>query len=213
MSLVGSKNGIDLYRVPNGQWIISGMYPHYEELEHLYESLKHNPDVSTTTSTVHGKQTILPKDLWQEPRQKYQQWLKDAFKTTGANIKSISYRDFNDLNIEKDIQVDDTAWIIEYNEHGHQTGHFHSVDRLHQTNTRFASAVMFFDDIKPTQQYKCNGCLWTVLQEPNGYTWDHKFHPEPGRVVVMDDRVFHGAYPTTQKRRCLVWDFNFTIEE
>jgi len=52
--------------------------------------------------------------------------------------------------------------------------------------------------------------MYTIMQNQYGYTYDHKFHPAPGRVVVMDDRVWHGAYPTEDNRRCLVWDFDIS---
>ena len=77
-------------------------------------------------------------------------------------------------------------------------------------NRRFATSVMLFDNITPTKQNQFNGCMYTVMQNQYGYTYDHKFHPTPGRVVVMDDRVWHGAYPTEDNRRCLVWDFDIS---
>ena len=77
-----------------------------------------------------------------------------------------------------------------------------------QQNKRFASSVMLFDHITPSKTNQFNGCMYTIMQNQFGYTYDHKFHPTPGRVVVMDDRVWHGAYPTEDNRRCLVWDFD-----
>ena len=84
---------------------------------------------------------------------------------------------------------------------------FHSTEKYKQENKRFASSVMFFDSLQPTKDNPFNGFFYTILQDPNGYTYDHKFHPSP-KVVVMDDRVWHGAYPTEDMRRCLVWDFD-----
>lgn len=210
--LTNSVDGLDFYFVENTQWIFSGIYPDYKELEFLYEELKSNKDIHLTTSTVRGKQTLLKEEIWRQQRGRYQEWILDSFATLQCPIVEIMYRNFNEIEVPTDIDVTETAWIIEYEEHGHQTGHFHSTERMHQNNPRFGSSVLFFDKIEPTEEYKSNGCLWTILQDPKGYTFQHMFHPDPGRCVVMDDRVFHGAYPTTKTRRCLVWDFDYRVE-
>jgi hypothetical protein len=71
---------------------------------------------------------------------------------------------------------------------------------------------MFFDDINPTRDNRWNGCLYTLLQNPYGYTYDHKFHPKAGQVIIMDDRVWHGTYPTEDNRRVFVSDFDVDNE-
>ena len=61
-----------------------------------------------------------------------------------------------------------------------------------------------FDTIK--SQKESHGCLYTIT----GCKWIYlrsKFHPESGKVVVFDDRVWHGAY-SRDMRRSLVWNFD-----
>jgi len=125
--------------------------------------------------------------------------LLDCFKQVDLPITQIT---------ERTEGQESKAWTINYFPDGWQAGHFHSTDRVSQQNKRFASSVMLFDHITPSKTNQFNGCMYTIMQNQFGYTYDHKFHPTPGRVVVMDDRVWHGAYPTEDNRRCLVWDFD-----
>ena len=37
MSLLKKVNGIDLYLVQNQHWIVSAIYPHYKDLEDLFD--------------------------------------------------------------------------------------------------------------------------------------------------------------------------------
>ena len=197
MSLLKKINDIELYVVPNQHWIVSAVYPYYKDMEHLFDFS--TADMSSGHCTVNGIQKPLLPEEWTRERVDYQMWLLDIFKQVSVPIKEINYREDG---------PDTKAWTINYFPGGWQAGHFHSIDRMAQSNARFASSVMFFDHIKPTKHNRFNGCLYTVLQDQNGYTYDHKFHPEPGRVVIMDDRVRHGVYPTEDNRRSLVWDFD-----
>lgn len=197
MSLLRTVNNIDLYLVPNQHWIVSAVYPYYKDMEHLFDFT--GEDISTGSCTVNGIQKPLQDNEWTEQRQTYKKWMLDIFQQLKLPINSIT---------EKQDGQTHKAWTINYFSGGWQAGHFHSTDRVAQSNKRFASSVMFFDHIKPTKDNRFNGCMYTILQDPNGYTYDHKFHPEPGRVVIMDDRVWHGAYPTEDNRRCLVWDYD-----
>jgi hypothetical protein len=197
MSLLRSSNGIDLYVVPNQHWVVSAVYPYYKDMEHLFDFT--NSDISKGSCTVNGIQKPLDYDEWSKEREQYKSWLLDIFKE--INLPVLEIHDKFDNQLYK-------AWTINYFPGGWQAGHFHSTDRVKQHNQRFASSVMLFDHIKPTKDNLFNGCMYAIMQDQNGYTYDHKFHPEPGRVIVMDDRVWHGAYPTEDNRRCLVWDFD-----
>lgn len=197
MSLLRSSNGIDLYVVPNQHWVVSAVYPNFKDMEHLFDFS--NADISNGSCTVNGIQKPLDYDEWSRERQDYTSWLLSIFKDVNLPITQINDK------VEGQLYK---AWTINYFPGGWQAGHFHSTDRVAQSNRRFASSVMFFDYIRPTKDNMFNGCLYTIMQDQSGYTYDHKFHPEPGRVVVMDDRVWHGAYPTEDNRRSLVWDFD-----
>ena len=198
MSLLKTVNGIELYVTPNQHWVVSAVYPDYEDMLHLFDFS--NADISRGSCTVNGIQKPLQDEEWTKEREKYKSWLLNIFKEVQLPINQITER-VGEEQAHK-------AWTINYFEGGWQAGHFHSTDRGQQANRRFASSVMMFDHLKPTKNNIFNGCMYTILQDPNGYTYDHKFHPTPGKVIVMDDRVWHGAYPTEDNRRVLVWDFD-----
>jgi len=197
MSLLKKVNNIELYMTQNQHWVLSAIYPHYKDLEELFDFT--TADIANGTCTVNGIQKPLEYDEWTKQRQEYKTWLLDCFKQVDLPITQIT---------ERTEGQESKAWTINYFPNGWQAGHFHSTDRMSQQNKRFASSVMLFDHITPSKTNQFNGCMYTVMQNQFGYTYDHKFHPTPGRVVVMDDRVWHGAYPTEDNRRCLVWDFD-----
>tara|TARA_B100001093_G_scaffold19638_1_gene17686 strand:- start:1290 stop:1889 length:600 start_codon:yes stop_codon:yes gene_type:complete len=197
MSLLKKVNGVELYLVQNQHWVMSAIYPYYQDMESLFDFT--SADISSGTCTVNGIQKPLVNDEWATQRSDYKTWLLDCFKQVDLPVTQIT---------ERTEGTDSKAWTINYFPGGWQAGHFHSIDRTQQSNKRFASSVMLFDHITPSKTNQFNGCMYTVMQNQYGYTYDHKFHPTPGRVVVMDDRVWHGAYPTEDNRRCLVWDFD-----
>lgn len=197
MALINKVNDIELYVVPNQQWIVSAHYPNYKDLEKFFDFT--NEDISKGSCTVSGIQRPIRNEEWENERQDYKDWFLDIFKQVQVPIKKIT---------DRETQQEHKAWTINYFPGGWQAGHFHSTHKFDQSNKRFASSVMFFDELKPKKKNPFNGCLSTVLQNPDGYSYDHKFHPTPGMVVVMDDRVWHGAYPCEDNRRCFVWDFD-----
>jgi len=199
MSLLKKVNDIELYLTQNQHWIVSAIYPNYKDLEDLFDFT--TADIAKGTCTVNGIQKPLEDNEWSKQRQEYKKWLIDCFKQVDLPITKIT---------ERTEGQESKAWTINYFPGGWQAGHFHSTDRMAQSNRRFASSVMLFDHITPSKTNQFNGCMYTVMQNQYGYTYDHKFHPTPGRVVVMDDRVWHGAYPTEDNRRCLVWDFDIS---
>ena len=201
MALLKTIGDIEMYFVPNQHWVVSAIYPDYKEMLPLLDFT--SADVSRGTCTVNGIQRIIENDEWIKQRTKYKNWMVDTFKQLDMPIKEVSERES-----ESPTDLSTRAWTINYFEGGWQAGHFHSTDRPKQQNRRFGSSVMMFDKIEPTRKNMFNGCNYVVLQDPYGYTYDHKFHPEPGRVIMMDDRVWHGAYPTEDNRRVLVWDFD-----
>jgi len=197
MSLIRKNNNIELYAVPNQHWIVTAEYPFYQDLEKLFDFT--NEDISKGSCTVSGIQKPIKDSEWDKERAEYKKWFLDIFKQVDVPISKIT---------DRQDEQEHKAWTINYFPGGWQAGHFHSTRKTDQSNKRFCSSVMFFDELTPTKKNPFNGCLYTVLQSPNGYSYDHKFHPEPGRVIMMDDRVWHGAYPTEDNRRVLVWDFD-----
>lgn len=195
MSLIKIVNGAELYVVPNQQFVICADYPDYEEFLPFFDFT--TSDISERTSTVNGIQKSIPNKNWTKERQKYMDWLLSIFDDLQVPIRSIAPR-----------PDEYPAWTVNYFEGGWQAGHFHSTNKMAQDNKRFISTVMFFDHIQPTKDNRWNGCLYTILQNEYGYTYDHKFHPSPGRVVILDDRVWHGTYPTEDNRRVFVSDFD-----
>lgn len=195
MALMKNIEGIEFYAVPNQQWVVCAEYPDYEELLPFFDFT--GVDISERTATVNGVQRPIANDEWAKQREKYIAWLQEVFETLQLPISNTTPR-----------QDDYPSWTVNYFADGWQAGHFHSTDKMGQQNKRFISTVMFFDHIEPTRDNRWNGCLYTLLQNQFGYTYDHKFHPAPGRVVIMDDRVWHGTYPTTDNRRVFVSDFD-----
>lgn len=198
MSLVFQQDSLEVYRVPNGQWILSSVYPDYEKFLDLFKTL--GEDVSGATTTMHGRQCTFetPND-WQSLYDDYSKWMLEQFKIAQAPVKELIPRPGK------------SSWIVDYNPGGYQVGHFHSTERNNQENARFASSVMLFDNIPPHKDNMWDGVLYTLLTDPNGYMYEHKFHSQPGRVVVMDDRVYHGVYPTSKPRKSFVWDFDYKV--
>tara|TARA_B100001287_G_scaffold55094_1_gene43554 strand:- start:102 stop:722 length:621 start_codon:yes stop_codon:yes gene_type:complete len=201
MALLKKVNDIEFYFVPNQHWVVSAFYPDYKDLEFLLDFT--TADMSAGSCTVNGIQQFIENEDWTEQRTKYKKWMSDVFEQLGMPIQSVVER-----QPETPTDLSTRAWTVNYFPGGWQAGHFHSTDRAGQQNRRFGTSVMMFDRIEPTRKNLFNGCNYVVLQGNNGYTYDHKFHPEPGKVIMMDDRVWHGAYPTDENRRVLVWDFD-----
>lgn len=195
MSLIKTVNGAELYLVPNQQFVISAEYPDYEDFLPFFDFT--SVDMSERTSTVNGIQKQISNDSWSKERSKYIDWMLGIFEDLQVPIKTVTPR-----------PDEYPAWTVNYFEGGWQAGHFHSTNKMTQDNKRFISTVMFFDNIQPTKDNRWNGCLYTLLQNQYGYTFDHKFHPSPGKVVILDDRVWHGTYPTEDNRRVFVSDFD-----
>tara|TARA_Y100000114_G_scaffold155813_1_gene181009 strand:+ start:1780 stop:2397 length:618 start_codon:yes stop_codon:yes gene_type:complete len=204
MALINKVNDIEFYAVPNQHWVVSAFYPDYKDLEKFFDFT--DIDISEKTATVNGLQRPIKNEEWAEERTKYMTWMLDTLKQVNIPVTAIKERQ------SKDQSGWNSAWTINYFPGGWQAGHFHSTDRSAQSNKRFISTVMFFDDINPTRDNRWNGCLYTLLQNPYGYTYDHKFHPKAGQVIIMDDRVWHGTYPTEDNRRVFVSDFDVDNE-
>ena len=57
MSLLKRVNDIDLYVVPNQQWVVCAMYPYYKSLEKFFDFTNEDyKDISKGSCTVNGIQ-------------------------------------------------------------------------------------------------------------------------------------------------------------
>lgn len=96
------------------------------------------------------------------------------------------------------------AWAIEYKDGGYQTVHNHT----QQPN--LISVIIFFDEIKDEQKVQqTDGCIYTLTPHNDGNQICLHFNPYPGKVIIMDGKVFHGTYPCRAPRRCFVVNFKF----
>ena len=70
------------------------------------------------------------------------------------------------------------------------------------------TAVLYFDDIE--DQPNDEGAFYAVLQDEKGETHVNWWQPKKGLLLIMDARIWHGAYPTIDERRVMVFDFEAT---
>jgi hypothetical protein len=68
------------------------------------------------------------------------------------------------------------------------------------------SCVIYFDDIPVYEDNEVNGCLFTMMPTPTGHQHYEEIPSKRGRVAILHGDVWHGTYPTLEKRRCLVVD-------
>jgi hypothetical protein len=128
MSLLRQINGIELYVVPNQHWIVSAVYPDYEDMIKLFDFT--NSDISKGSCTVDGIQKPLEDKEWAVERNRYKEWLLDIFSQVNVPIQTITERNSEEQQHK--------AWTINYFPGGWQAGHFHSTDKVAQDNKRFA---------------------------------------------------------------------------
>ena len=80
MSLLKTVNDIELYVVPNQQWIVSAIYPNFKDLEKFFDFTKQDyQDISKGSCTVKGIQRPLEDNEWIKERKDYKEWLLDIF--------------------------------------------------------------------------------------------------------------------------------------
>ena len=90
MSLLKRVNDIDLYVVPNQQWVVCAMYPYYKSLEKFFDFTNEDyKDISKGSCTVNGIQKPLADEEWDKERTEYKEWLLDTFNQVQVPIKEI----------------------------------------------------------------------------------------------------------------------------
>lgn len=173
-------------------WVIVDKYPNYKEFERLFDNDR--PDVHEYTSTVRGIQKNLQPSDWQDLRDDYTNWISSVF-------------DKADIEHDRFVDREKGTWTVEYQQNGYQGMHTHQLDPVHCT--RFCTSVMLFDQINPTQENLGNGHFYCLLQTKSEWLEQIVVQSRPGTVLLMDDRTWHGVYPTDKTRRCFVWDFDY----
>tara|TARA_B100000900_G_C20602472_1_gene726304 strand:- start:3167 stop:3706 length:540 start_codon:yes stop_codon:yes gene_type:complete len=97
------------------------------------------------------------------------------------------------------------SWWVEYPAHSYAGMHSH-------TPGRQFTCVLFLDDYIEDEQHPHAGYLYAVLNNENKMTYQ-EWKPEAGKLIILDGRVWHGTYPTRQRRRVFVTDFTFDVGE
>ena len=175
----------DNFYILNGRWIAETSVECYLNYEKLFNTTQ--ADGSAGTTTVNGYQqghsTVETKELADE-----------IILNTNAMLANANVL----CKINNHIQT----WSIQYNPGGWKGLHCHN-----HSNTG-ATAVVYFDE--PSQGNNDEGALYAVLADEYGNNYTNLWHSAPGKLIVMDSRIWHGVYPTIDKRRVLVLDFEAT---
>ena len=125
--------------------------------------------------------------------------------------RSTEYLDFIKNSIAKyqfkNVQFK-KCWWITYPENAFSGLHTHE-DRGERTMT----SVLFLDTLPLDTQTPLNGKLKAVTMNPvTGELVSDMIKSIAGDLVIMDGKVYHGVYPTLQKRRAFVVDFTYEVE-
>ena len=172
----------DNFYLLNGRWIAETSVECYSNYEKLFNITQ--PDGSAATSTVNGHQQghsiVETKELADE-----------IMSTTNAMLAN--------ANVLCKINNHLTTWSIQYNPGGWSGLHCHN-----HGNTG-ATAVVYFDE--PSNGDNDEGALYAVLADEHGDNYTNLWHGAPGKLIVMDARIWHGVYPTINNRRVLVFDY------
>lgn len=166
----------------NGRWVVETSVDCYLDYENLFNYT--HPDGSGQTTTVNGYQQGHSTD-------ETKLLADEIIIKTNTMLAQYSMP----LIIRNHIQT----WSIKYFPGGWKGLH------CHQHGKTGATAVVYFDDATPGDND--NGALYALLTDENGNSYLNLWHSSPGKLIVMDSRLWHGVYPTLDERRVLVLDF------
>ena len=160
MSLLKRVNDIDLYVVPNQQWVVCAMYPYYKSLEKFFDFTNEDyKDISKGSCTVNGIQKPLVDEEWDKERTEYKEWLLDTFSQVQVPIKEIN-EDWEGGEQYK-------AWTINYFG-GWQAGHFQHSVLINKIKDLLQCNVLIQLNHKKNPQrvfiHKPTGCKWIYLR-------------------------------------------------
>lgn len=166
----------------NGRWIVETSVDCFLEYEKLFTT--DQPDGSDRTTTVNG----------------YQQGhsIQDT-KGLADEIILKTNTMLTNCNVPCEISNHIQTWSIEYYPGGWKGLHCHNYGKTG------ATAVVYFDE--PSTGTNDEGALYAILADEHGNNYLNLWHSSPGKLIVMDSRIWHGVYPTIDKRRVLVLDF------
>ena len=171
------------------QWIIESDFPNYEQFEYLFDGLEDNRD-GFNTATNNGIQHYYKNDE-----------IKDVAEKVRERV--------NELLIEQQSPVSagelDKAWTITYNPGGWQALHSHAY------RYNIISSVLYFDTNE--NEDTSDGAFYSIFSEPDGEQMVQVCPYWAGKFLVMEGAVYHGAYPTTSTRRCLIIDFKQEVND
>ena len=119
------------------------------------------------------------------------------------NLDLHAFIRFELQNLPIDIGQFKKAWGLKYPPGGYSGLHTH-------TPGKQLTAILFLDDCIVDINSPLAGNLIT-LQPTEDNSIQYLTHPtKAGKMVIMDGRVFHGTYPTTNERKVFVIDFDYT---
>ena len=168
----------------HNSWILESEWADYEKYKNLFDSNKSNTVTPGLSTTVDGYQ------IGQE--------LSDLTELTDDITKEVN----NILNIKKYSYIISqplNAWSIEYYINGWKGIHNHNKGLTGVT------AVLYFSET--LQKGNNEGSFYAFCYNDVGDVEVKYWTPYPGLLLVMDSKVWHGAYPTLNTRKVLVIDF------
>jgi len=165
-------------------WILESKWNDYEKYLDLFNSNEPNKVTPGISTTVNGYQ------VGQE--------LSDITDLTDDIITEIN----NILTIKNyNYTIDEPliAWSIEYYINGWKGIHNHN-----KGLTGITAALYFSETL---QEGNNEGIFFAFCYNNAGDVEVKYWTPFPGLLLVMDAKVWHGAYPTLNNRKVLVIDF------
>jgi len=174
----------DTLYIANNHWIVETYAPMWKEYECLFDIEHPNLVEPGKSTTVNGYQ--MPQSL-DDTRE-----IADfIIEKTNSILDEGQVR----CKLNKHIQ----SWSIRYYPGGWKGIHNHA------KGSTGCTAVLYFDDIR--DQPNDEGAFYAVLQDEKGGTHVNWWQPSKGKLLIMDARIWHGAYPTLDERRVMVFDF------
>ena len=165
------------------QWVIESDFPNHQQFEYLFDGLKDNRD-DMNTHTNKGIQHFYKVDEIESVANIVRQRVNEILQEQKAPIKA------GDI---------DSAWTITYGPGGWQALHNHAY------KNHVISSVLYFDTNENDNAN--DGAFYNIFSEPNGGQFVQVYQYWPGKFILAEGAVFHGAYPTSTTRRTLVIDF------
>lgn len=165
-------------------YYVEGVYSDYKNFLNCF-------DLDSDSHRDSGDSTIFHLKNWEYPQSIDDNYI-DFVK------KSVAKMPYKNIQHSK-------SWWIDYPTHSYAGMHSH-------TPGRQFTCVLFLDDYIEDEQHPHAGYLYAVLNNNNTMSY-HEWKPEPGKIIILDGRVWHGTYPTRQKRKVFVTDFTFDVGE